>query len=46
MSVRDIICEATIFYSHTVQHPNTFRLLFRMKDTIDGIATNHEIIWH
>ena len=36
MSVRDIICEATIFYSHTVQHPNTFRLLFRMKDKVDG----------
>lgn len=36
MSVRDIICEATIFYSYTAQHPNTLRVQFRMKDAVNG----------
>ena len=36
ISVRDIICEATIFYGYTAQHPNTLRVLFRMKDAVNG----------
>ncbi|MDD7728557.1 MAG: hypothetical protein PUK34_02915 [Clostridia bacterium] len=34
--MRDIICEATIFYSYSALHPNTLRVQFRMKDAVDG----------
>lgn len=34
--MRDIICEATIFYGANARHPNTLRVLFRMKDPVNG----------
>ena len=34
--MRDIICEATIFYGANARHPNTLRVLFRMKDAVNG----------
>lgn len=36
VSIRDIICEATIFYGANARPPNTLRVLFRMKDAVNG----------
>lgn len=34
--MRDIICEATLFYGINPPRTNTFRILFRMKDAVSG----------
>ena len=31
-----IICESTYFYGSCEESPNTFRIKFRLKDTVDG----------